>query len=258
MDDHGTSRGPGAGFEQSADLGAGEARGAPVAVARRKVQRTAGLVQHVEVQQGHRQQRPERVEQRRHDPGQLRVQDEGLQRLSQRAVHPRQPLYVGVVLDPQVQAALQFAQAGDDRADEAARDDRAVLRSDQLDVEPVQFAQRVVENLAAGHVVLVERPDGLEIVDVLGEQPRFVGETAEQVGGEQRPGAGVEGHERAGEMQIRGEEELEHPAAEVQAPIVGVHEPERQLRPVVLEQRGRPPVGDQTGVGAGHHLVDPG
>ena len=218
----------------------------------------AGLVKHVEVQQGHRQERPERLDERRRDPTQLPVQHEGLQRVPQRGVHPRQPLDVGVVLHLQVQPALEVAKASDDRADELPWDDRAMLGGDELEVEPVQFAQRVAEDVAAGHVVLVERPDGLEVFEVLGEQPRLFGETAEQVGGEQRPCRGVERHERSREMQIRGEEEIEHPAPQVELPVVRVDQPEGQIRPVVLKQRGRPPVGNQTGVWAGDHLVDLG
>jgi len=129
---------------------------------------------------------------------------------------------------------------------------------DHLDVVFLDVRHRVEQDLAAGHVMLVERPERLEIALVLGHQGEALGVAAEQVAGEQHAGGGVQGGERSGKVGIGGEQELQFPSAGLQDPVVGFDAPGGQVDIVVLQQLSAPPMADDTGIRAPHQGIDIG
>jgi hypothetical protein len=117
-----------------------------------------------------------------------------------RPVRLEEERQAGIVAGEEVDAALEVSQLIGDRSDEVLGDHSAVLRRDLTDRELSELIEGVDDDLAAGHVVLVERSHLLEVRHRGGVQRAVVGEPAEEVRGEQRPRCLVERAECSGEV----------------------------------------------------------
>ena len=110
-----------------------------------------------------------------------------------------------------------------------------MLGRDAPDRQLAQLLERVGEDLAARHVVLVERPDRIEVGHRRREQRTIIGESPEEVGREERPRHFVERDERVRKVQVRSSHELERPILEREAPVVLFDSPVREGGPAVTD-----------------------